>query len=168
MAGGFCETCYTCSMDIWTDGSCSAGFGGWACLIDGQLHSGVFGRTNNQAELYAILSGVERCPYGAEIHVYTDSKLAIGLLSWGWQTTKPVLAAIVRDITGLALARRQPIYYHKTKAHATDTNNVTVDHAARWQARLARKVQSATHSMRCSSPGAPSAPRAPQEAVAPS
>lgn len=79
---------------IHTDGACSGnpGPGGWGSIItfpEGQvreLGSGVFGTTNNQMELQAIISALEFVKNRPEdILVFTDSTYVIrGITQWIW------------------------------------------------------------------------------------
>lgn len=125
-------------INVWTDGACSGNVGGWACLLeDGEADSGVGGRTNNEAELLAILWALELCPSCSDILVHTDSQLAIGLLT-SWHTSKPHLVGLVKAIKTQALGYGQRLDFLFTKGHSRDANNIKVDRLARQEARYAR------------------------------
>lgn len=137
------------TTQVWTDGAYSGAIGGWACLVEGELDSGVYGKTVNEAELYAILRAVELSPSGLGVHIHTDSKLAIGLLT-NWHTDKPRLLDLVEAIEAVVYSKKQTLTLSHTKAHRADDANLKVDRAARYEARAARL---STH---CTSPSSPS------------
>jgi len=120
---------------VWTDGSHAGTLGGWACLIDGELFSGVYGKTVNEAELFAIFQAVELCPPYEHTHIHTDSMLAINLLSGKWHTSKPRLRPLVQIITATAKEKELQLRLTHTRGHRDDANNITVDHAARYESR---------------------------------
>lgn len=79
---------------IHTDGACSGnpGPGGWGSIValpEGQVHElgdGIFGTTNNQMELQAVISALEFVQNRPEdILVFTDSTYVIrGITQWIW------------------------------------------------------------------------------------
>jgi ribonuclease HI len=125
-------------ITVWTDGAAKGNPGpaGWAVLKDGELISDWIGHaTNNFAELFAILQALEACPPSSEVHVHTDSKLAIGLLS-GWRTEHAHLASLVKAIRVTADCKDQKLVLHKTRGHSGIAENEMVDRAAAMQAAL--------------------------------
>jgi len=91
---------------IYTDGSSVKGIGGWAVVIVSpttqQVVSQYFGRapftpicTNNQAELYALLTAVHNYPNN-NVQIFSDSQYSISAVTtwvhnWirnGWKTAK--------------------------------------------------------------------------------
>lgn len=73
-------------MEIYTDGSCYPGPGGWAFVAMTEPETVCFGRdfetTNNRMELWAIMKALEfslRNPELAPTTIYSDSTYCIGL-----------------------------------------------------------------------------------------
>lgn len=86
--------------------------------------------TNNQAELWAIARGIilakSLCP-GQDIHVYTDSKYAIGSITSSWSASKNLdIIDVVKD-----LASSATVHFHHVKGHAGDYGNEMVDKIAK-------------------------------------
>jgi len=124
-------------IDATTDGACSSGVGGWAVLIEGQLHAGWLpNTTNNQMEMYAILMAVEHCPNGVELNIVTDSKLCIGWLSLGWAMRKLPIALIASSIKEVAELKGIRLRFTKVKGHSGHRENHLVDRAAVEQSRI--------------------------------
>lgn len=119
-----------------TDGACQgnpgpAGLG--VVIQDGQEVieiSEYLGRgTNNIAELTAILRALERITTRErEVHLYTDSSYAIGVLAKGWKAkaNPELIERIKRE-----LSRFSKLTLYKVKGHAGHALNERVDALAR-------------------------------------
>lgn len=76
-------------VTIYTDGCClgnPSGCGGFGVvLIDGddiqEFSQGYISTTNNRMELMAFLSALENAPVKKPLHIISDSKYAIGVVS---------------------------------------------------------------------------------------
>ncbi|MDX9719945.1 MAG: ribonuclease H [Myxococcota bacterium] len=119
-----------------TDGACQgnpgpAGLG--VVIQDGREVieiSEYLGRgTNNIAELSAILRALERITNSErEVHLYTDSSYAIGVLAKGWKAkANPELIERVKR----ELSRFSKLTLYKVKGHAGHALNERVDALAR-------------------------------------
>lgn len=144
---------YTDDMDkthvtVWTDGAASGNPGpaGWATLINGAVDCGwLLHATNNQMELYAAYQAILHCPMNCVLEIVTDSKLLIGLMTWGWQAKKEDLANMCRMMHDTAQLKGVTLRFTKTKGHAySDANNDRVDKAARAMTRIAKGVLAAS------------------------
>lgn len=80
-------------VEIWADGCAqpNPGPGGWGVVAKRdreikELSGGLEKTTNNQAELTAILKGLQLLTQPAdEVIVHTDSKYCVGVLSLNWK-----------------------------------------------------------------------------------
>jgi ribonuclease HI len=74
-----------------TDGACigNPGRGGWGALVEGEREWELWGplssTTNNRAEALGVLGALEWVPAGAEITVYADSRITLGVLSGAYK-----------------------------------------------------------------------------------
>lgn len=141
---------YTVDMGlthVWTDGAAcgTPGPGGWAVLLNGEIVSGQFpSTTNNAMELYAMYQAVDLCPNDQLLVIHTDSKLAIGLVNHGWHTDKAPLRGLVAMINDVARLKGIYLKFEKVKGHANDAGNIRVDKAARMQSQLMRATLART------------------------
>lgn len=131
--------------NVYTDGACSGGFGGWAWAIDDwRYDSGaVAGTTNQRMELQAALEAIRFFP--RPITVFSDSAYLVNCFhyAWfeGWQARdwhgsnrKPVAN---RDIWEplIELALQRKAQFVKVKGHSGNAGNDLVDRLA-VEARL--------------------------------
>ena len=127
-------------VTAYTDGSSigNPGPAGWAVLLEGELVSDWLPfASNNEAELYAILQAAMLCPAGEELHIYTDSKLAIGWLCWSWRIRSTHIQDLVRTYSEVVRAKDLTVRLFKVKGHSSEPGNDRVDRAAKAQARIA-------------------------------
>ncbi len=121
---------------VYADGACSgnpgpAGLG--VVVIDDEASqelSEYLGRgTNNIAELTAILRAAELLSgRDRPIHIYTDSRYSIGVLTQGWKAKKnPELIASAKR----ALAALKDVHIHYVPGHAGVALNEVADSLAR-------------------------------------
>lgn len=78
-------------IEVWTDGSCRSGEGGWAAVIvkDKELHditagSANYRTTNNQMELAGVIGGLRTLDEGATCMVFSDSAYVVNAFNKGW------------------------------------------------------------------------------------
>lgn len=136
-------------VTIHTDGSCigNPGPGGWAAILTSPLGSSgnykeISGHralaTNNEMELLAVLEALKTLKRtGLSVAIYTDSQLVIGLLTGDYNTKKPHLQALVRDIKTVVENKFLSVDWFHVNGHAGDTNNTRADQLARNKARMA-------------------------------
>lgn len=133
------------SYIAWTDGATSGNPGpsGWAVYMNGQLTSGGLPRaTNNQAEMFAILQALYLAPAGSDLTIITDSQLAIGWLSLGYQVRHAHIARLIVTFHKVRQSKDLGVSFSKVKGHARIFENELVDKAAR-AASLAEKAAQA-------------------------
>ena len=128
-----------------TDGASSGnpGPGGWAFLMDGELHKGSEEAvTNNQMELYAVLKALEHCEPYTNLKVITDSKLVVGWLSKNWKCRNPLTKEIVDGCKITASTKCINMTFEKVKGHADHGDNKRVDKAAYHESQALKRVLS--------------------------
>lgn len=121
-----------------TDGACSGnpGPGGWSVVFsqDGAVlgeHSGRIGdATSNRMELTAIREALSAAPVGIALEIRTDSNNAVGWLQKGWKRNDPTIAALCREIDGLATKRGGTVTYRHVGGHQGDPLNERADKLA--------------------------------------
>lgn len=136
-------------VKLYTDGSSlnnpgRAGYGWVAVYEDGSLrtssgHLGV--QTNNVAELNAILKGLQFLDKTEEVHIYSDSKYALGVMSGRDGETKqesiPNNAKknirLIKAI-GNEVALFPVVYKHWVKGHYGNSYNDMADRLAQYAA----------------------------------
>jgi ribonuclease HI len=127
-----------------TDGSSigNPGPSGWACLIEGKLLSGAYQvATNNQMELVAMLEAVKACPRGVELHIISDSKVALGLVITGWKGDNEPLRMIRDEIVDTAFLKNIKLTGEYVKGHAWCRENSMVDCRAKMEAKQEKSRQ---------------------------
>lgn len=124
------------TIEVHTDGSAlgnpgPAGVG--VVLLWGrarkEISLGIGIGTNNQAELRAILVGLEAVKRPElEVVVYSDSAYAIGVLSEGWKAkqNRQLVAEVQR-----AMGRFESLRFVKVRGHAGEPENERADALAR-------------------------------------
>lgn len=114
-------------LSLYTDGSCKGGIGGCAWIIEqggtilkigkkriaGHCYSSV------HSELLGIIQGLEECPDGSLIDVYSDCQAAIGKIT---HEKLGDLDAIYNKVSC-----SKTIRYHWVKAHSDNMYNDMVD-----------------------------------------
>ena len=131
-------------VNIYTDGACSNGRGGWAASLYHGLESlhltgNEANTTNNRMEMLAVIKALEVLTTGCEIDLYSDSQYVLeGVMAraaiWkrtGWKTKKGDKVKN-QDLWEKILELKAPhrIRTHWVKGHNGDINNETVDSLA--------------------------------------
>jgi ribonuclease HI len=131
---------------VYADGACSgnpgpAGVG--VVVVDGdrraELSEYLGIGTNNIAELTAILRAAERVCGGParQVHIYTDSSYAIGVLSKGWRAKAN--QRLVADVQA-ALRKLAAVTLHHVPGHAGVPLNERADELARLAVQTRRTI----------------------------
>lgn len=147
------------SIDIYTDGSCSQGVGGFGALIFDsdvvtqpnvfylpypdriEIYGGENNTTNNRMELMAAIVALKALNHERSVRIYTDSQyvqkgISTWIMKWrvnGWRTSngKPVLNKDLWQILEIESAKRV-IDWQWVKAHAGNQWNSRADELANW------------------------------------
>ena len=136
---------------IWSDGACfgNPGPGGWGTIIrsvnnEVELSGYSPKTTNNIMEMTGALEGLERCPEGSSITLYSDSKYVVqGMSSWihGWKKRNwkkadgnPVLNKELWQKLDKAASKRS-IEWKWVKGHAGHEENERCDELAKQAIR---------------------------------
>lgn len=110
--------------------------------MQGKLVSGcVTKATNNQMELLAILKAVECCPRAVNLHIISDSKVALGLVCRGWKGRNETLRMIRDSIQRTAFRKCIRLTCTLVKGHAGQRENDLVDVRARLAAKQEQSRQ---------------------------
>ena len=143
-----------------TDGSAysTGSVGGWACILRFELGGQIIDRelsgqipfaTNNQAELLAVINGIEHLKRSCAVEVVSDSRYVVnGVNTWAsqwehkcWKTAdhKPVKnASLWKHI--LELKKTHKVHATHVKGHNHHTDNERCDELAN-EARLGNANQ---------------------------
>lgn len=133
------SSCERNVYDCYTDGSCNnlsankEGGAAYLILLNGKeilrRSKALIHTTNNRAEMLAIISAVKRCPIGADIIIYTDSKYAI--FSFGHRKS---ISDSVKNSDLIHLYRKEAaqkkVTFEWVKGHNGDRYNEIVDSMA--------------------------------------
>lgn len=123
----------------YTDGSAvggNPGHAGIAAKVGDDLVSEYVGiATNNFAEMYAIERALLMVDSHSVLHLHTDSKLALCLITGVWTVKDETLADVLKAIRHLLVLKEVWLQLAKVKAHSSDYQNAIVDQAANTAAR---------------------------------
>jgi len=146
-------------VTIHTDGACSGnpGPGGWAAVLTSPLGSHrnykeIAGHkphtTNNEMELMAVLEALKVLKRtGLSVAIYTDSELAINLLTGKRSTQKPHLKELVDHIKTVVEGKYLALDLFHVKAHSGNAGNERANRLARAAAAQAKaQLLAADHS----------------------
>lgn len=131
------ESCDLPDCEIWTDGSSTGGrgIGGWAAIIkfddeERIVAGGTTEATNNSMEFMAIVRGISSlsCPHN--VTVYSDSALAIGAFSKGFDMNAPHLAKIQEEYMRVVEHGKHRVRFVKVKGHSGIWMNERADKLA--------------------------------------
>ena len=129
-----------------TDGACSGnpGPGGWAAVLQWNGHEkevagGATESTNNQAELSAVIIGLEALKRPCKVAVYTDSQYVIGVMSKGWKRKANHLLLVALD----ALCKEHEVKFAHVRGHAGNELNERADRLAKAEVERQRSRLSA-------------------------
>lgn len=88
----------------WIDGGCRAGGHAYGSISDG-THLETFelpeARTNNEAEYQTLLRLLRRLKPEDGCEIFTDSRLLVGQLVWGWRIRAENLLPLQREAWNL-------------------------------------------------------------------
>jgi len=137
----------TFDVIVHTDGACSGnpGPGGWAAVLSaGEHQKEIAGRkshtTNNEMELMAVLEALKALKRtGLSVAIYTDSELAINLLTGKRSTQKPHLKELVDHIKTVAEGKYLALDLFHVKGHSGNVGNERANRLAQAQAQRARR-----------------------------
>lgn len=125
-------------VELWTDGSSTGGRGpgGWAALLRfGEHEKVVVGNdddtTNNEMEYKAVVEGLRVLQRPCRVIVHTDSELAIGGLSKGWNIEAPHLVALVEQFKRMVDKGGHLVQFVHVRGHSGIANNERVDKLAK-------------------------------------
>ena len=134
-------------VTVYTDGASSGNPGpsGWAFYMNGELVSGSLAiATNNQMEMLAILHAVKACPRAVELHIVSDSKIALGMVCRGWRGKNEALQDIRDQIHRQAFLKCVRLSCALVKGHAGHRENTLTDERARLEAKREKSRQLAS------------------------
>ena len=120
---------------VWTDGSClknPGGPGGWGAVLKDpggqvqEISGGERSTTSNRMEFEAVCKGLEQIPEKSCAIVYSDSRLAINVLSGKWRGRKN------RDLVdrGRDLVSKRKVRFQWVPAHSEIEGNERADELA--------------------------------------
>lgn len=133
------------TVDIWTDGACSKGRGGWAALlVCGKTEKVLSGRcpetTNNRMEMTAVLEALKALTSPCDVRIRTDSEYVCNAFNKDWLgrwqnndwETSEGLPVKNQDLWEELLQAAEPhtVEWLWVKGHANDENNCRVDQLA--------------------------------------
>lgn len=130
-------------VEIYTDGACSNGRGGWAASLhyEGQalfVCGNAEDTTNNRMELTAIIKGLERLIFPCEVKIYSDSQYCVnGINSWikvwarnAWKNKLKPIPNVDLWQQLYELLQEHKVTAHWIKGHAGILQNEIVDDLA--------------------------------------
>lgn len=116
-------------MDIYTDGSCRKGYGGWAFMMlepNYIIYGDVENTTNNRMELQAVIEALEFVKEKS-IRIHTDSQLVMKCAQGEWKRKANLDLWEIYD----RLSKDRIIEWIKVKAHSGILYNEIVDKFAK-------------------------------------
>mgnify|MGYP001599359281 CR=1 FL=1 len=127
------------TLAIWTDGSCTAGYGGWAVyapenLGDKILSGEKIGTTNNRMELTAIINALKLAD-GEAVIIFSDSQWAIHATDNSWKIKENL--DLVKEARGLFSISKATLRW--VKGHDISPQNKLADELAKTAAILCMK-----------------------------
>lgn len=131
----------------YTDGSSigNPGPSAWAYLMYDETISGrVPCATNNQMEMVAIIKAINGCDRAVNLHVVSDSKIALGMIMRRWKGANPILQALRDEAIHTAFLKCIRLSGQLIKGHAGNRWNNMVDERARLESKREQSSQLAT------------------------
>ncbi len=118
-------------VTIYTDGCClgnPSGCGGYGVvIIDGdnveEFSQGYISTTNNRMELMAFLSAMENAPHKKPLHIISDSKYAIGVVSGSMNASSNL--DLVNELR--SVIQKRNVRFTWVKGHAGNYYNERCD-----------------------------------------
>ena len=115
-------------IDIYTDGACKSGVGGWAALIfETSGHRDMSGKledtTSNRMELSAAIHSLESLPTGSEVTIFSDSEYLVKTMTQGWKRNTNL--DLWENLDSLNIAHK--VNWQWVKGHAGHIDNERAD-----------------------------------------
>ncbi|WP_405057001.1 ribonuclease HI [Kribbella sp. NBC_01505] len=128
-------------IEVWTDGACSGGTGGWAWVVDGGRHDAgsAYGTTNQRMELQAAYEAVQS-NFGPLV-VVSDSSYVVNCFAQGWwrgwhrrnwvnSARKPVANRDIWEPLVELVLHREDVTFRWVKGHSGQPLNDQADRLA--------------------------------------
>ena len=126
-------------IDIYTDGACKSGVGGWAALIfETSGHRDMSGKledtTSNRMELSAAIHSLESLPTGSEVTIFSDSEYLVKTMTQGWKRNTNL--DLWENLDSLNIAHK--VTWQWVKGHANIPGNEYVNQLAGFKAGVTK------------------------------
>ena len=126
-------------IDIYTDGACKSGVGGWAALIfETSGHRDMSGKledtTSNRMELSAAIHSLESLPTGSEVTIFSDSEYLVKTMTQGWKRNTNL--DLWENLDSLNIAHK--VNWQWVKGHANIPGNEYVNQLAGFEAGVTK------------------------------
>ena len=126
-------------IDIYTDGACKSGVGGWAALIfETAGHRDMSGKledtTSNRMELSAAIHSLESLPTGSEVTIFSDSEYLVKTMTQGWKRNTNL--DLWENLDSLNIAHK--VNWQWVKGHANIPGNEYVNQLAGFEAGVTK------------------------------
>ena len=126
-------------IEIYTDGACRSGVGGWAALIlEASEHRDMSGKskdtTSNRMELSAAIHSLASLPVGSEVTIFTDSEYLVKTMTLGWRRNTNL--DLWENLDSLSITHK--VNWQWVKGHANIPGNEYVDQLAGFEAGVTK------------------------------
>lgn len=131
-------------MVTYTDGSSigNPGPSAWAYLLYGEVVSGrVPCATNNQMEMVAMIKAIDGCERAVNLHIISDSKIALGMIMRRWKGANVILRGLRDEAIHKAFLKCIRLSGELVKGHAGNQWNNMVDERARLESKREQSAQ---------------------------
>ena len=126
-------------IEIYTDGACKSGVGGWAALIlETSGHRDMSGKledtTSNRMELSAAIHSLESLPNGSEVTIFSDSEYLVKTMTQGWKRNTNL--DLWESLDNLNISHK--VNWEWVKGHANIPGNEYVNQLAGFEAGVTK------------------------------
>ena len=126
-------------IEIYTDGACKSGVGGWAALIlETSRHRDMSGKledtTSNRMELSAAIHSLESLPNGSEVTIFSDSEYLVKTMTQGWKRNTNL--DLWESLDNLNISHK--VNWEWVKGHANIPGNEYVNQLAGFEAGVTK------------------------------